>query len=89
MAALGVALDVSSGPELRILANLLTERFFFLEDFALTEAAYTVVRLLRQFPVIRLPMGQKVELTGVEKQTMTLVISSTEGCMVEMATREK
>ena len=33
MAALGVALDVSSGPELRILANLLTERFFFLRGF--------------------------------------------------------
>ena len=62
---------------------------YFLEDFALTEAGYTVVRLLQQFPLIRLPMGQKVELTGVEKQTMTLVISSTEGCMVVMAPREE
>jgi hypothetical protein len=57
-------------------------------DFALTEAAYTVVRLLHQFPVIRLPAGQKVELTGVEKQTMTLVVSSTEGCMVDIASGE-
>ena len=57
-------------------------------DFALTEAAYTVVRLLQQFAVIRLPAGQKVELTGVEKQTMTLVLSSTEGCMVDIASKE-
>ena len=34
-------------------------------------------------------MGQKVELTGVEKQTMTLVISSTEGCMVETCSKEE
>ena len=58
-------------------------------DFALTEAAYTVVRLLQQFPAIRLPAGQKVELTGVEKQTMTLVVSSTEGCMVDISFREE
>ena len=58
-------------------------------DFALTEAAYTVVRLLLRFPVIRLPAGQKVELTGVEKQTITLVLSSTEGCMVDIASRKE
>jgi len=58
-------------------------------DFALTEAAYTVVRILAQFPVLRLPAGQKVELTGVEKQTITLVLSSTEGCMVDMASRKE
>jgi hypothetical protein len=56
-------------------------------DFALTEAAYTVVRLLQQFPVIGLPAGHKVELTGVEKQTMTLVLSPTEGCMVDIASK--
>ncbi len=56
-------------------------------DFALTEAAYTVVRLLHQFPIIRLPVGQKVEILGVEKQTMTLVISSTEGCTVDLSPR--
>ncbi len=58
-------------------------------DFALTEAAYTVVRLLLKFPVILLPAGQKVELTGVEKQTITLVLSSTEGCMVDIASRKE
>ena len=58
-------------------------------DFALTEAAYTVVRLLHHFPVIRLPVGQKIEILGVEKQTITLVLSSTEGCLVELAAREE
>jgi hypothetical protein len=51
-------------------------------DFALTEAAYTVVRILQRFPTIKLPEGALVELTGVEKQSMTLVISTTEGCKV-------
>ena len=68
------------------MANILTSS---LVDFALTEAAYTVVRLLYQFPTIRLPAGQKVEILGVEKQTMTLVLSSTEGCMVDLTSREE
>ena len=53
-------------------------------DFALTEAAYTVVRILQRFPQITLPIGSIPELTGVEKQTMTLVLSITEGCKVEL-----
>jgi Cytochrome P450 len=61
--------------------NLLNN-FVLIVDFALTEAAYTVVRILQRFPTIKLPEGGLVELTGVEKQTMTLVISTTEGCKV-------
>lgn len=53
-------------------------------DFGLTEAAYTVVRLIQEISMIRLPPGQKVELVGVEKQTMTLVLSITDGCKVEL-----
>lgn len=53
-------------------------------DFALTEAAYTIVRLVQTFPVIRLPPGEIVELTGVEKQKMTLVMFLTEGCKVDL-----
>lgn len=51
----------------------------------MNEAAYTVVRLVQSFPTIQLPPGEKVELVGVEKQTMTLVLSITEGCKVELA----
>ncbi|KAL8779064.1 MAG: hypothetical protein Q9194_001633 [Teloschistes cf. exilis] len=54
-------------------------------DFGMNEAAYTVVRLIQSFSVIQLPPGEKVELVGVEKQTMTLVLSITEGCNVELA----
>lgn len=53
-------------------------------DFALTEAAYAVVRIIQRFQTIKLPDGAVVELTGVEKQTMTLVVSVTEGCKVEL-----
>lgn len=53
-------------------------------DFALTEAAYTVVRILEAFPTIVLPKDELVELIGVEKQTTTLVVSITNGCKVEM-----
>ncbi|KAL8960358.1 MAG: hypothetical protein Q9193_002928 [Seirophora villosa] len=55
-------------------------------DFGLNEAAYTVVRLIQRFPTIQLPPGGKVEIVGVEKQTMTLVLSITEGCNVEIST---
>ncbi|CEJ81166.1 hypothetical protein VHEMI01310 [[Torrubiella] hemipterigena] len=54
-------------------------------DFALTEAAFAVVRILQRYPVIQLPAGEKVELTGVEKQTMTLVLQIAEGCKVMVA----
>lgn len=57
-------------------------------DFAITEAAYTVVRILQRFPVIRLPTGEKIELTGVEKQAITLVLSSAEGCKVDLTCTE-
>ncbi|PVH94679.1 cytochrome P450 alkane hydroxylase [Periconia macrospinosa] len=53
-------------------------------DFALTEAAYTVVRLLQEFQSIGLPEGEPVELVGVEKQQMTLVISIKDGCRVKL-----
>jgi cytochrome P450 len=54
-------------------------------DFGRTEAAYAVVRLIQKFPLMRLPPDEKVELVGVEKQTMTLVMSSTEGCKVQLS----
>jgi hypothetical protein len=55
-----------------------------LVDFALTEAAYTIVRVLQRFPDIELLEGEKVELLGVEKQKMTLVMSIADGCKVQL-----
>jgi hypothetical protein len=42
-------------------------------DFAMTEAAYTVVRLLQRFSVLEKPNDEVEERTGREQQTMTLV----------------
>lgn len=56
----------------------------FLVDFALTEAGYTVVRLLQRFQTIKLPESEPVELTGVEKQVTTLVVSIKDGCNVDI-----
>lgn len=53
-------------------------------EFGMLEAGYTIVKLLKRFPNIRLPDHEKVELLGVEKQTMTLVVSITEGCRVQL-----
>lgn len=53
-------------------------------DFALTEAAYAIVRIIQRYPNIRLPEGEKTELVGVEKQTVTLVLQIAEGCKVEL-----
>lgn len=54
------------------------------EDFAMMEIAYTVIRLLQTFPSIKLPQGETIEPVGTEKQTLTLVLSSADGCRVEL-----
>jgi cytochrome P450 len=53
-----------------------------LVDFALTETAYTIVRLLLEFPTLNLPEGEAVEPIGAEKQVMTLVMSIGTACKV-------
>jgi hypothetical protein len=53
-------------------------------DFAMTEAAYAVVRILQQYSQITLPPGEKIEIAGVEKQTMTLVMQPAKGCKVQI-----
>jgi hypothetical protein len=58
-------------------------RFALIVDFALTEAAYTVVRILQRFSVVKMPADQVYEKTGSEQQTMTLVLSIADGCKVE------
>lgn len=48
------------------------------------EAAYTTVRIIQAFPRIELPgTGADVEL-GLEKQDLTLVVASGEGCEVSL-----
>ena len=59
------------------------------QDFALMEVSYTVVRLLQAFQIIRLPDGEKNERVGSERQRLTLVLSSADGCRVELEERSK
>lgn len=54
------------------------------QDFALFEIYYTVIRLLQRYPAIRLPESETNEPTGTEKQRLTLVLSSADGCGVEL-----
>jgi hypothetical protein len=54
-------------------------------DFAMTEAAYTVVRLLQRFSVLEKPDDEVEVRTGKEQQTMTLVLAITKGCRVRFA----
>lgn len=55
------------------------------EDFALMEVSYTIVRILKTFPVIKLPVGEHIEPVGTERQRLTLVLSSADGCRVTVA----
>ena len=54
------------------------------QDFALMEVSYTIVRFLQEFETIRLPQGEKNEPVGTERQRLTLVLSSADGCRVEL-----
>lgn len=53
-------------------------------DFALSEAAYTVVRIIQKFPKIKLPKNEPFDRVGVEKQKITMVMSIVGGCRVEL-----
>ena len=57
------------------------------QDFAVMEVSYTLVRLLQRFRTIRLPAGEKNEPVGTERQRLTLVLSSADGCRVELEER--
>lgn len=54
------------------------------QNFALVEVSYTIVRFLQAFPMIRVPVDENVEEIGKEQQRLTLVLSSADGCIVEL-----
>lgn len=54
------------------------------QDFALTEVSYTIVRLLQAFPIISLPVNDTNEPPGTERQRLTLVLLSADGCRVKL-----
>ncbi|KAH8882468.1 cytochrome P450 [Thozetella sp. PMI_491] len=54
------------------------------QDFALLEVYYTVVRLIQVFPNITVPDSEPRVEVGKERQTLTLVVASADGCRVSM-----
>ncbi|KAI9713723.1 MAG: hypothetical protein M1812_006561 [Candelaria pacifica] len=52
------------------------------QEFALLEASYGIIRVIQTFPNLRLPPDLPQEPTGQEKQSLTIVVSSAEGCKV-------
>ena len=58
------------------------------EDFALMEVSYTIVRLLQTFPYIVLPKDEPNGPIGTETQSLTLVLSSAEGCRVDILSND-
>lgn len=54
------------------------------QEFALLEAGYTVARLVQRFPFINVPADDPHVEVGEEKQVLTLVVASGDGCRVQM-----
>jgi len=54
------------------------------QDFALLEAGYTVTRIVQRFSSITVPDDEDVKKTGMEKQTLTLVVACGEGCRLRL-----
>ncbi|KAJ6105342.1 Cytochrome P450 E-class [Penicillium sp. IBT 18751x] len=52
------------------------------KGFALMEASYAIIRIIQSFPELRLPPGTASVPPGEEKQALTIVVMSAEGCKV-------
>ncbi|KAL8777677.1 MAG: hypothetical protein Q9213_007751 [Squamulea squamosa] len=59
------------------------------KDFALMEASCLIIRILQEFPFIRLPEGHPVVPTGQEMQELTIFLKSAEGFLGAAATAGK
>ena len=46
------------------------------------EASYGIVKIIQTFPNLRLPPEIQKEKTGQEKQKLTIVVASADGCKV-------
>lgn len=52
------------------------------KDFSLTESSYAIIRIIQEFRNIQLPPDTVVDPVGQERQNLTIVVSSADGCMV-------
>ncbi len=53
------------------------------------EASYAIIRLLREFPHLRLPPNYPVVPTGQEKQELTVFLKSDDGCKVLLSNQKQ
>jgi hypothetical protein len=74
----GCVLDVSTSLGMRGVTRLIT----CVENFALLEASFVVIQILRRFPRLTVPADEPVEPIGDERQLLTLVVASADGCRV-------
>ncbi|CAN9273939.1 unnamed protein product [Alternaria alternata] len=54
------------------------------QEFAMLETRYTIARMIQRFPFITVPDGETLEI-GKEKQLLTLVVTSAEGCRLRLS----
>lgn len=53
-------------------------------NFAMLETTYTIARMIQRFPFITVPDGETMDI-GKEKQLLTLVVTSAEGCRLRLS----
>ena len=61
-----------------------TDSVLCVEEFALLEASYTIVRLLQTFTNIELAEEETVDQRDHPDHTVTLVLASAKGCKVKL-----
>lgn len=54
------------------------------DEFALMEVYYTIIRLLQAFSTMGLPLVEKIEPPGTERQMLTLVLLAADRFRVTM-----
>ncbi|KAL6413894.1 cytochrome P450 [Ilyonectria robusta] len=54
------------------------------QDLALMQVSYTVARMVQVFPKMEVPRTEPKVEVGMEKQNLTLVVSSADGCVVSL-----
>jgi cytochrome P450 len=54
------------------------------QDFAILEASYAIVRIIQTYPSVTISEAEARVTVGTERQRITLVLSSAEGCMVSL-----
>lgn len=56
------------------------------EEFAMLEVSYAVARLIQVYPYVELPDTEPRLKVGTERQRLTLVVASDDGCRVRLTT---